>query len=151
MREQSGRSLLEVVGVLVLGTVMLATSIGAYNTINQKQKRMIASETMKNIVKDTKTLLEYSGYNSVSVDFLIESGVLKNDHAPIGTDDWSITSNFDGTIFAINLTGLTYDECAYFSTKKFDWATKISVNGYDSSASSFCMKTGDNRVSFFAQ
>ena len=95
--------------------------------------------------------MEYSGYQPVSVDFLIESGVLKDAKAPAGDDDWSVTSNFDGTEVSINLTGLTYNECAYFTTKKIDWATHISVNGYDANDSAYCLKTGENKMSFFAQ
>ena len=151
MREQSGRSLIEIIGVLAIGAIMLSGTYAIYNSTNQKQKRLMASENLKEIVVKTKTLLEYSGYKNVSVDFLIESGVLQNDKAPAGDKNWSITSNIDGTEFSINLTGLTFDECAYFTTKKLDWATYISVNGYSSKESSYCLKTGDNKISFFAQ
>ena len=151
MREQSGRSLIEIIGVLAIGAIMVSATYSIYHSTNEKQKRFVASETLKDIAKNTKTLLEYSGYTPVSVDYLIESGVINNDKAPAGGDDWSVTSNFDGTEFSINLTKLSFDECAYFTTKKFDWTTHISVNGYDSSDSSFCMKSGDNVISFFAQ
>lgn len=151
MREQSGRSLIEIIGVLAIGAIMLSATYSMYHSTNEKQKRLIASEELKDITTKTKTLLQYSGYAPVSIDFLIESGVLNNDKAPAGGDGWSITSNFDGSEFSINLVKLTFEECAYFTTKKFDWVTRLSVNGYDSADSSFCMKTGDNTISFFAQ
>ena len=151
MREQSGRSLVEIIGVLAIGAIMMSATYTIYHTTHEKQKRLIASETLKDIVQKTRTLLEYTGYLPVSIDYLIESGALSNDKPPLGGNDWSITSNFDGTEFAINLTQLSFDECAYFTTKKFDWATKISINGYDSSDSSYCMKSGDNKISFFAK
>ena len=139
MREQSGRSLIEIIGVLAIGAIMVSGTYAIYNSTNQKQKRLIASETLKDIATKTKTLLEYSGYQNVSVDFLIEAGAISNDKAPAGGKDWSITSNFDGTEFSINLTGLSFDECAYFTTKKFDWVTSISVNGFSSSDTSYCL------------
>ena len=151
MREQSGRSLIEIVGVLAIGAIMVSATYSFYHSTNEKQKRLIASETLKDIATKTKTLLEYSGYTPVSVDYLIESGVIDNDKAPAGKDDWSVTSNFDGTEFSINLTGLSFSECAYFTTKKFNWSHKITVNGYDSDDSSYCMKSGENMISFFAQ
>ena len=151
MREQSGRSLIEIIGVLAIGAIMISGTYAIYNTTNQKQKRLIASETLKDIATKTKTLLEYSGYRNVSVDFLIESGAIKNDKSPAGNQDWSITSNIDGTEFSINLNGLSFDECAYFTTKKMDWTTHTSVNGFDSSATSYCLKTGDNKISFYAK
>ena len=151
MREQSGRSLIEMLGVLALGGIITAMAINMYRTIDQRQKRLIASEAIHQIVKDTKTLLQYSGYNAVSVDFLIKSGALHDNKAPAGSDDWTITSSVDGTEFSVNLFGLTFEECTYFATKKLDWTTKISINGYDSGSASYCLKTGDNKISFFAQ
>ncbi len=151
MREQSGRSLIEIIGVLAIGAIMVSGTYAIYNSTNAKQKRLIASSELENIATKTKTLLEYSGYIPVSVDFLIESGALSSDKAPAGSQDWSITSNFDGTEFSINLSGLSFDECAYFTTKKFDWTTHISVNGYDTKETSYCLKTGDNKISFFAK
>ncbi len=151
MREQSGRSLIEIIGVLAIGGFMIAASYGVYHSINAKQQRLIASETIKDIASKTQTLLQYSGYQNVSVDFLIESGALSNNKAPIGGQNWSITSNVDGSEFSINLVDLSFDECAYFTTKKFDWAESIKINGYDSANSSFCLKTGENTVSFFVK
>ena len=151
MREQSGRSLIEIIGVLAIGAIMVSATYSIYHSTNEKQKRLVASETLKDIAQKTKTLLEYSGYQPVSINYLIESGVINNDKAPAGSDDWSVTSNFDGTEFSINLTGLSFDECAYFTTKKFDWSHRLSVNGLTASDSSFCMKSGENKISFFAQ
>ena len=151
MREQSGRSLIEIIGVLAIGAIMMSATYAIYHSVNEKQKRLVASEELKDIATKTKTLLEYSGYLPVSVDFLIESGVITNNKAPAGGADWSVTSNFDGSEFSINLVKLTFDECAYFTTKKFDWANRVSVNGYESGESSLCMKTAENTISFFAQ
>ena len=148
MREQSGRSLIEMISVLAIGGFMIAASYGIYHSINSKQQRLIASETIKDVATKTQTLLQYSGYQNVSVDFLIEAGALKDNKAPIGGEKWSITGSIDGTEFSINLVDLSFDECAYFTTKKFDWAETIKVNGYDSTHGSFCMKSGDNTISF---
>lgn len=151
MREQSGRSLIEIIGVLAIGAIMISGTYAIYNSTNQKQKRLIAASALENIATKTKTLLEYSGYQPVSVDFLIEVGALTNDKAPAGGKDWSVTSSIDGTEFSINLVDLSYDECAYFTIKKLDWTTHIKVNDYDSGDSSYCLKTGANKISFFAQ
>ena len=151
MREQSGRSLIEIISVLAIGGFMIIASYAMYNSINAKQQRMIATENLKTIATKTKTLLEYSGYTPVSVDFLIESGAINDGKAPIGGDGWSITSNFDGSEFSINLVDLSFDECAYFTTKKLDWVTQIKVNGFEASDSSLCMKSGENTISFFAK
>ena len=151
MREQSGRSLIEIIGVLAISGIMVAGVFNMYHSISNRQKRMIAYENLKEIVTKTKTLLEYSGYQPVSVDFLVKSGAINNTRAPIGDNDWTITPSIDASEFSINLNGLTYDECVYFATKKTDWATHISVNGYDNNSASFCLKTGDNKISIFVK
>ena len=151
MREQSGRSLIEIIGVLAIGAIMVSGTYAIYNSTNQKQKRLIASSTLENIATKTRTLLEYSGYEPVSVDYLIESDVIKDNRAPMGGDGWSVTSNFDGTEFSINLVDLSFEECAYFATKKFNWVTHLNINGYDNADSSYCLKTGGNIISFFAE
>ena len=151
MREQSGRSLIEIIGVLAIGAIMVSAAFAMYRSASMRQKRLIASETLNDIASKTKTLLEYSGYQPVSVAYLIETGALNNDKAPMGDADWSVTPSIDGTEFSINLVGLSFEDCAYFTTKKFNWATKVTVNGYESTHGSFCLKTGDNKISFFAK
>ncbi len=151
MREESGRSLIEIIGVLTIGAIMVSGTYAIYNSTNEKQKRLIAASNLENIATKTKTLLEYSGYQNVSVDFLIESGAITNDKAPAGGKDWSVTPSIDGKEFSINLVDLSYDECVYFMTKKLNWTTHIRVNSLDAEDASYCLKTGDNKISFFAQ
>lgn len=128
MKQQSGRSLIEILGVLTVGTVMIAAAAGMYRAIDQRQKRVVALETMKDIVTNIKTLKEYSGnYKDVSIDYLIHAGVLKNAKAPIGSEDWAIKPTDTG--FAIYLYNLSYDECAFFATKNIEWASYVVING----------------------
>ncbi|MBO7052850.1 MAG: hypothetical protein J6W27_00210 [Alphaproteobacteria bacterium] len=127
MNQQSGRSLIEILGVLTIGAVMIAAAGGMYHAIDQRQKRVVALETMKDIVNQTKTLMEYSGsYDKVSIDYLIEAGVLKNKKAPIGSDAWRIKPTEKG--FVIQLFKLTYDDCAFFATKNIEWASSVVIN-----------------------
>ena len=151
MREQSGRSLIEIIGVLAIGAIMVSGVFAMYRTADMRQKRLIATENLQDIVSKTKILLEYSGYTPVSVDFLIKSGVLANDKSPLGNDNWSVTSSSDGLEFSINVDGLTFEECTYFATKKLDWATHLTINGYENANASYCLETGDNKISFYAQ
>ena len=54
MREQSGRSLIEIIGVLAIGAIMVSATYSIYHSTNEKQKRFVASETLKDIAKNTK-------------------------------------------------------------------------------------------------
>lgn len=151
MREEYGRSLIEVIGVLAITGIMTAATITMYTSIKNRQQRLVASSTLEDIVNETKLLLSYStDYSPVSIDFLIKSGVLKNNSAPIGGSDWSIKPNYDNKSFSINLVNLTYEDCSYFITAKPKWSQEISING-SSSSENLCMKSGDNQISFTIQ
>ena len=83
MREQSGRSLLEVIGVLAISGVMTVSALGVFNVIRNNQIRSIADAELKQIAENTKILMEMRGsYDGVSVDYLIKAGALKSDKAP---------------------------------------------------------------------
>lgn len=152
MRTESGRSLIEVIGVLAIAGVMATASIGVYSMIRRGQAHTIAAAQLEQIVSNTKLLMGMRGtYDGVSVDYLIKSGALKSDAAPIGGDNWSIESSMNGDFFVINLTDLSEGDCAYFATAVPTWASSILVNGYETEPSSHCFSGGANQVSLIAQ
>lgn len=154
MNQQSGRSLIEILGVLTISAVMIAAAGGMYHAIDQRQKRVVALETMKDIANQTKTLMEYSGsYEKVSIEYLINAGVLKNSKAPIGKT-WEIKPTNKG--FAIKLFKLTFEECVFFTTKNIEWASYVIINDNtitgniddDEDVAHYCLEGDDNSFSF---
>ena len=151
MKMESGRSLIEVIGVLAITGIMTIGALGAYKMIHTNQKRTIATEQIKQIAKDTKILLEMRGsYQGISIDYLIKAGALQSQKQPIGGSDWSITSSIDGKTFSINLVDLTSGECEYFSSTKPTWAKSVVVNGFEASTTNNCFNTDTNQVSFIS-
>lgn len=152
MKSEYGRSLIEMLGVLAIGGIMTAAAYGTYNALRTNQVRNLALSTMEQIARNTKILLEMRGdYRVVSVDYLIKAGAITEEKAPIGGDDWSITSGVDGKTFSINLTNLTNGDCVYFATKKIDWAKSISINGLESSGGESCLSAPRNLVSIIVE
>ena len=152
MRNESGRSLIEVIGVMAIAGVMTVSALGVFNMLRANQARSIASMELKQIAENTKLLLEMRGsYDGVSVNYLIKSGALKSDKAPLGGDDWSVTSGFDGLTFSINLVDLTNGECNYFASKKPIWAKTLLVNGFETDVSSNCFDSDTNQISFIVE
>ncbi|MCQ2571466.1 MAG: hypothetical protein MJ165_00490 [Alphaproteobacteria bacterium] len=128
MNQQSGRSLIEILGVLTIGAVMIAAAVSLYTSTNQRQQRVIAMEKIKEVVKNTKTLMAYSGnYSGLSVGYLVNAGALSSDKPPIGTA-WEVASPTSTTGFSVNISGLTQDECKFMKTTKVDWADYLKVN-----------------------
>ena len=145
MKEQSGRSMIEVIGVLAIGVIMIAAAYNMYKSIDQRQKRLIASETIAEVAKKTKILYEFSGYKNVSLNALKTKGAISDTRAPIGSG-WSVNSENNGSEFSIKLTGLNYDECKYFSIKKADWAQSVKANSSNS-----CGKSSNNTITFMVK
>jgi len=152
MNQQSGRSLIEVIGVMAIMGLMTVAALGMFQVMRANQKRTIANAELEQIAENTKLLLEMrDDYTGVSVDYLIKAGALQSDRAPIGGENWSVTSSVDGTSFSINLVDLTTGECDYFSTAKPQWTTKILVNGYKTGYAENCFKSDTNKISFIVE
>ncbi len=149
MNNESGRSLIEVIGVMAIAGVMTVASLGIYNMIRANQIRTIADAELEQIAQNTKLLLEMRGtYEGVSIDYLIKAGALQSDKAPLGGDNWSVESSADGKTFSINLVDLSSDECEYFSAKQPKWATAMLVNGFETGLTDNCFDSNTNQVAF---
>lgn len=148
MKYESGRSLIEIIGVLAITAVMTASAIGIYNSIRHNQKNTIATAELRELVKNTKLLMGMRGdYTGVSVDYLIKAGAIHSDKAPIGKT-WSVDVGTDVATFVINLHGLSKSECDFFATAIPNWATEMFVNKYRIEDSVTCFSNADNDISF---
>lgn len=148
MKYEYGRSLIEIIGVLAITAVMTASAVGIYNSIRHNQKNTIASAELREVAKNTKLLMEMRGdYTGISVDYLIKTGALKSDKAPVGKK-WAVNVGLDVTSFVIELYGLTHGECEYFATALPNWATDMSVNGHSIQDSAHCFASSENNISF---
>lgn len=152
MHNESGRSLIEIVGIMAISAIMTVSAISIYNVIRGNQVRAIAAAEMEELVRNTRLLLgARDNYSGVSVEYLIKAGALKSDRAPLG-GPWSVTASIDGKTFSINLTELSVGECDYFVTAQPTWATEIRVNGMpaDTTADN-CFSSRTNEISFIAK
>ncbi len=151
MKMESGRSLIEVIGVLAIAGVMTAGIIATYNVMHKNQLRTVAQYQMQQLASDVKLLMEMGGdYSGVSVDYLVDAGALKDKNAPIG-NEWFVRAEENGAAFSINLMGLANSDCQYFATLQPKWATRMIINGHESDASDACLTTGDNQISFIVK
>ena len=152
MHQESGRTLIEIIGVLAIAAIMTSAVVATYNVMRHRSARTIASADLTQMVQNIRLLMKPRGdYTGVSVDYLVKAGALRNTRAPIGNNDWSVTAIDDGAAFSINLVGLSHGECAYFTTAVPTWATAVRVNGYANNSGDYCLSTGNNQVSFIAE
>ena len=148
MKYESGRSLIEIIGVLAITAVMTASAIGIYNSIRHNQKNTIATAELREVVKNAKLLMGMRGdYTGISVDYLVKAGAIHSDRAPIGKT-WSVDVGTDTATFVINLHGLSHAECDFFATAIPNWATEMFVNKYRIEDTVTCFSSADNDISF---
>ena len=152
MSEQSGRSLIEVIGVMAIAGIMTISALGVYNMIRANQVRTIASAELKQIAENTKILMEMrNSYSGLSVDYLIKAGALKSDRAPLGGVGWSVGPTSDASGFEIRLVDLTSGECEYFATSRPTWAASVVVNGFPVGVTDGCFDSDTNQVTFVVE
>ncbi len=151
MKTESGRSLIEIIGVLAITAVMTASAIGIYNVIRHNQKNTIATAELREMVKNTRVLMGMRGdYTGVSVEYLVKSGALRSDVPPVGKS-WTVGVGTDRTTFVINLRGLSNKECDFFAVAPPSWAEEMFVNGHRVDDSVHCFGGGENEISFIAR
>lgn len=151
MKNEYGRSLIELIGVLAVTGVMGGVAIGLYNSIHRTQVRTMAMANLEDIAHKTKMLLEYRGtYDGVSVQYLVTAGAIHSDASPIG-GEWTVRGEDGGAMFSINLTQLSEGDCDYFATATPSWAVHVRVNGYETEPDSHCFSTHTNQVSFIVE
>ncbi|MDR1206815.1 MAG: hypothetical protein LBK26_00115 [Rickettsiales bacterium] len=149
MNNESGRSLIEVIGVMALSAIMLAGTFQVYRVVRARMVRMEAAETLGDIAKNARLLFSARGnYSGISTGFLIKAGALKTDRAPSIATEYDIQSAADGETFYINLSGMNFNNCAWIATQKFDWASDVYVNdSREGAAAGNCKKSDKNKVS----
>jgi|GEM_PF-31986 len=149
---QSGRSLIEMLGVLAIAGVMTAGAISMYNVVRTRQIRMVAVEDLKAIASNTKLLYAARrDFGGISTDYLVKSGVMKTEKSPLAGADFSVFAHPGVREFALVLNGLDFKTCGWLATVKLDWADRVSVNGYFESAATYCRKADKNEVAVWVK
>jgi prepilin-type N-terminal cleavage/methylation domain-containing protein len=147
MNAQSGRSLIEMLGVLAIGGVIAAGAVETYRVVRSRQTRTFAEQELKNIAENAKIL--YSGrknYSGIGKSYLIKAGALKVEK--IGDNDFRIAAAEDGKSFSIIFDNMNFGDCSYFATKKYEWAAGVAVNGFSDDPSSLCAESHPNKLEF---
>lgn len=151
MKTESGRSLIEIIGVIAITGVMTGTAIKIYQSIHHNQHDTIASAELRELAKNAKILMGMRGdYTGISVEYLIKSGAINSDKPPIG-QTWSIDVESDRTSFSINFKGVERGDCEFFAAAVPTWAESMFVNGYRLDEYTNCFSGAENNISFIVR
>ena len=150
---ESGRSLIEIVGVLAIGAIMIAGTFHVYQSVRARQTRMIAAEDLRDIARKSRLLFAAKNdYAGISVGYLIKMGAIKTTAAPAVATAYDIRAEADGDRFLINLSGVNFSDCVWAATQYFDWADEVRANDMvEGSAAENCNRGTPNKVTIIVR
>lgn len=148
MKYESGRSMIEMLGVLAIMGVITVGAIGMISTAMRTQKRNTVNEEVLQIVTGVRQLLgeydDFSGINNATIFGAIGISP-KNTYG--GTYELAVDPS-NARQFVVSITGLSETDCEYFATKAWsDSVGYMNSDGKQSGATGSCnLGNGKNIV-----
>ena len=148
MKYESGRSMIEMLGVLAIMGVITVGAIGMISTAMRTQKRNTVNEEVLQIVTGVRQLLgeydDFSGINNATIFGAIGISP-KNTYG--GTYELAVDPS-NARQFIVSITGLSETDCEYFATKAWsDSVGYMNSDGKQSGATGSCnLGNGKNIV-----
>ena len=150
MTNESGRSLIEMLGVLALAGIIAIGAIRMHQTARVRQQRFMAEQDLRELAENARIL--YSGrrnFSGISKNHLIASGALRTDK--IAGHGFRVEARDEGRAFAVIFDAMNLSDCAFFATRRFDWAYEVRVNGFADNPSTLCAEIAPNRLEFIVR
>ena len=147
MHGDSGRSLIEMLGVMAIAGIMAVGAVKMYQTVRTRQQRFVAEQELRGLAENARLI--YAGrrnYAGISKGYLIKAGALRADR--IGGRDFRLQSAEDGKTFSVIFDNVDFGDCAYYASKRFDWTEGAAVNGMAASPAAFCARDATNKLEF---
>jgi Tfp pilus assembly protein PilE len=148
MRQESGRSMIEMIGVLAIMMALTATAIATYNYAMNMQKRSAVNENVSNIVTGVRELLKgYDDFSNIDNSTIFAAMSMSNKNPYGGTYELSVNPT-NTHQFIVQINGLSKSDCEALLTKAWtDSVGYMSSNHKESGATGRCVDGNQNVVS----
>ena len=148
MRQESGRSMIEMIGVLAIMMALTATAVATYNYAMNMQKRNTVYENVSNIVTGVRELLKgYDDFSNIDNATIFAAMSMSNKNPFGGIYELSVDP-VDPRQFIVSINGLSKSDCEALTTKAWtDSVGYISSNHKESGATGNCIDSKTNTVS----
>ena len=145
MKQESGRSMIEMLGVLAIMGVITVGAIGLISTAMRTQKRSAVNDEVIEIVTGVRQLLgEYDDFSNIE-NVNIFSAIGISNKNPYG-GAYTLTVNpTNSRQFIVGIGGLNKSDCEYLKTKA--WVDSVGYqisDGKQSGATGDCGNTNGN-------
>ncbi len=145
MKTESGRSMIEMLGVLAIMGVITVGAIAMISTAMRTQKHSVANDDVAQIVLGVRQLLgEYDDFSNIDGSMIFGAIGVSNKNPYGGT--YTVSVNPSNTRqFIVGIDGLTAADCEYLMTKAWtDSVGYISSNHTEGGATGNCRNAGAN-------
>lgn len=148
MKYESGRSMIEMLGVLAIMGVLTVGAIGMISTAMRTQKRNTVNEEVLQIVTGVRQLLgEYDDFSNINNATIFGAIGISPKNTYGGTYELAVDPA-NSRQFIVSITGLSDTDCEYFATKAWsDSVGYMNSDGKQSGATGSCnLGNGKNIV-----
>lgn len=129
MKQESGRSMIEMMGVLAIMGVITIGAIGLISTAMRTQKRNTVTEDVLQIVTGVRQLLgEYDDFSHINNSTIFGAIGIKPKN-PYGGEYMLSVDPSNSRQFIVSITGLAKSDCEYFLTKA--WSDSVDYQMSD--------------------
>ena len=148
MRQESGRSMIEMIGVLAIMGALTATAVLTYNYAKGMQKRSTVNEHVSNIVTGVRELLKgYDDFSNIDNSTIFAAMSMSNKNPYGGTYELAVDPS-NTRQFIVHINGLSKSDCEALTTRAWtDSVGYISSNHKESGATGNCIEGNTNVVS----
>ena len=145
MKQESGRSMIEMLGVLAIMGVITVGAIAMISTAMRTQKRNTVNDEVTQIVLGVRQLLgEYDDFTNIDNSTIFGAIGMSNKNPYGGTYSLSVDPA-NSRQFIVGINGLTQSDCEYLATKA--WTDSVGYtysNHSQGGATGDCKNTGTN-------
>ncbi len=144
MIQESGRSMIEMLGVLAIMGLITVGAIRMVSVAMKSSKRSVVSDEVIQMVSGVRTLLaEYDGFDGINNDTIFNVIGMSPKNSFGGVYRLSVDPN-NSKQFIVSIEGLSKSDCEYFVSKAWTGSVDFeSSDGKLSGASGNCIYDSD--------
>ena len=148
MRQESGRSMIEMIGVLAIMAIITAGAFALISTAFHTQKRARVTDDVANIVSGVRSLLgEYDDFSNIDNSTIFGAIAVSSKNPYGGTYELAVDAS-NSRRFVVSINGLSKSDCESLKIKA--WTDSIGYeesNHKESGAKATCVDSNNNVVS----
>ena len=148
MRQESGRSMIEMVGVLAIMGMLTATAFALISLGINRQKQARVTDDVVTIVSGVRSLLgDYDDFSNID-NSTIFAAMSVSDKNPYGGNYELAVNSLNKRQFIVKITGLSKGDCEALVTKAWtDSVGYIASDHKEGGATANCVDGSENVVS----